>query len=190
MLPCMFTYRSIFSGAFSEVALVPAWVTQQMTCSHTNCAWLLGTLGALLVGLSYFYYKNLMPSELILKKVLGPWKVRVSLLRKLFSSLGGRKLDAKDFVSCSHLLSGLLVPFQITEESSVGTASELSVEGCYHALLAGRGHFRPGAETLWFNLDKHFFLTECVVHVMYLHHRSACVPGVKWHWSAQRPEMS
>lgn len=68
------------------------------------------------------------------------------------------------------------MPFQITKESSVGTASELSLEGCYHALLAGRGQFRPGAENLWLNFDKPFFLTVCVVHVMYLHHRSACVP--------------
>lgn len=48
--------------------------------------------------------------------------------------------------------------------------SELSVGDCSLALLAGSGHFWPGTKNLWFNLDKLFFLTVCVVHFMYLQH--------------------
>lgn len=50
--------------------------------------------------------------------------------------------------------------------------SELYLVGCNHVLLAGRGHSWPDAKNLWFNLDKLFFLTVCVVRVMYLQHSS------------------
>lgn len=50
--------------------------------------------------------------------------------------------------------------------------SELPLGACNYVLLAGRGHFWPGAKNLWFNLDKVSFLIMCVVYVLCLQLRS------------------